>query len=87
MRFPLADGGGGDLETIARLNKMRQYVLSIERGTSTLAITQTLVGTALKPAVFRWSETDAILYALAVGARPPRDLAYLDEQHGPAVLP
>lgn len=46
-----------------------------------------LVGTALEPAMFRWSETDAILYALGVGARPPDELDLLDEHRGPAVLP
>ena len=36
---------------------------------------------------FSWDQTDVILYALGVGARPPDELALLDEACGPAVLP
>lgn len=50
-------------------------------------LSEALVGTALAPTTYRWSETDAILYALGVGARPPDELGLLDEQRGPAVLP
>jgi len=45
------------------------------------------VGTALRPTTFAWDETDVILYALGVGARPPAELALLNEACGPAVLP
>jgi len=36
--------------------------------------------------IWTWDERDAILYALAVGARPATDLAYLSERCGPSVL-
>lgn len=45
------------------------------------------VGTALDPTTFTWTESDAVLYALGVGARPPEELALLDEHCGPTVLP
>jgi len=45
------------------------------------------VGTLLDPTTFVWTETDTILYALGVGARPPDELRLLDERRGPAVLP
>lgn len=34
-----------------------------------------------------WTLKDTLLYAVSVGARPPQDLRYLYEKHGPAVLP
>lgn len=52
-----------------------------------LSVTEAAVGTALKPVDFAWSETDAILYALGVGARPPEELDLIDEHRGPTVLP
>ena len=52
-----------------------------------MPLTADLVGTALAPTTFEWSATDAILYALGVGARPPHELPLLDETKGPAVLP
>ncbi|OBH90225.1 MULTISPECIES: MaoC/PaaZ C-terminal domain-containing protein [unclassified Mycobacterium] len=45
------------------------------------------VGTALPPSTFRWDDTDVILYALGVGARPPAELRMLNEACGPDVLP
>jgi acyl dehydratase len=51
------------------------------------ALSNDLVGTELAPTTFRWRDTDVILYALGVGARPPDELHLLDEQRGPAVLP
>ncbi|MCF6390544.1 MaoC family dehydratase N-terminal domain-containing protein [Mycobacterium sp. MBM] len=52
-----------------------------------LTLTADAVGTRLDPTTFAWTETDVILYALGVGARPPGELALLDEKHGPGVLP
>jgi acyl dehydratase len=52
-----------------------------------ITLSDDLVGTVLEPTDFRWSDTDVILYALGVGARPPEELELLDEHHGPAVLP
>lgn len=46
------------------------------------------IGFALEPTTFSWSETDTILYALGVGARPPTETHLLDETRGgPGVLP
>lgn len=50
-------------------------------------LSDALVGTELAPATFRWTDTDVILYALGVGARPPDELKLLDEHRGPATLP
>ena len=36
-----------------------------------MTLSDALVGTALAPTTFRWTDTDVILYALGVGARPP----------------
>lgn len=44
-----------------------------------------LVGHALDPIEWSWSDRDVILYALSVGARLPGDLAYLYERDGPVV--
>lgn len=55
--------------------------------TTPATLSNNLVGASLAPTTFRWEETDAILYALGVGARPPEELALLDEHRGPAVLP
>ncbi|MBX7448892.1 hypothetical protein GR927_12905 [Mycolicibacterium sp. 3033] len=52
-----------------------------------MALSESSVGTDLPVVTYRWDPTDAIVYALGVGARPPTDLAYLNEAHGPAVLP
>lgn len=52
-----------------------------------MTLTAEAVGTPLDPTTFSWTETDVILYALGVGARPPAELALLDETRGPAVLP
>jgi len=49
-----------------------------------------LVGLELGPVEHRWSERDAILYALGIGARHPRDLELLYERAspiGPRVAP
>lgn len=45
------------------------------------------LGATLAPATLRWDATDAILYALGVGARPPAELDLVYEERGPAVLP
>jgi acyl dehydratase len=55
--------------------------------TAPVTLSDSLVGTELAPTNFRWTETDVLLYALGVGARPPRELQLLDERRGPAVLP
>ncbi|WP_185976229.1 MaoC/PaaZ C-terminal domain-containing protein [Mycolicibacterium sp. 018/SC-01/001] len=52
-----------------------------------MALSENSVGTDLPVVTYRWEPTDAIVYALGVGARPPADLGYLNEAHGPAVLP
>ncbi|MED5810881.1 MaoC/PaaZ C-terminal domain-containing protein [Mycolicibacterium sp. 050232] len=52
-----------------------------------MTLTTAAVGTALDPTTFTWTPTEAILYALGVGARPPDELSLLDEHQGPAVLP
>ncbi len=52
-----------------------------------MTLTAQAVGTTLDPTTFAWTETDVILYALGVGARPPAELRLLDEAGGPAVLP
>jgi acyl dehydratase len=52
-----------------------------------LTLSDAMVGTALAPTTFQWTEKDVILYALGVGARPPDELRLLDEHYGPAVLP
>ncbi|WP_445148746.1 MaoC/PaaZ C-terminal domain-containing protein [Baekduia sp. Peel2402] len=49
------------------------------------AIGPALVGHALDPIEWSWTDRDVILYALSVGARLPGDLAYLYERDGPAV--
>ncbi len=50
-------------------------------------LSDSLVGIPMAATTFSWDETDAILYALGVGARPPGELDLLDEHRGPAVLP
>ncbi len=52
-----------------------------------MALSDSAVGTELPPSTFRWGETDVILYALGVGARPPSELRLLNEACGPDVLP
>ena len=52
-----------------------------------MPLSAALVGTPLAPTAFSWDATDAIVYALGVGARPPEELTLLDESRGPAVLP
>jgi acyl dehydratase len=49
------------------------------------AIGPALVGHALDPIEWAWTDRDVILYALSVGARLPGDLAYLYERDGPVV--
>lgn len=50
-------------------------------------ITSALVGYEFAREVWSWEPAQTILYALGVGAAPPRDLALLYEGAGPAVLP
>ncbi len=52
-----------------------------------MPVTEAVIGKTLDPVRFAWTETDAILYALGVGARPPEELDLIDERRGPAVLP
>ncbi|MEB4212176.1 MaoC/PaaZ C-terminal domain-containing protein [Mycobacterium sp. 94-17] len=52
-----------------------------------MVLSDSVVGIALRPTTFQWDQTDVILYALGVGARPPAELALLNEACGPAVLP
>ncbi|WP_156613576.1 MaoC family dehydratase [Mycobacterium sp. 852002-51961_SCH5331710] len=55
--------------------------------TASATLSASMVGTTLAPTTYRWTETDCILYALGVGARPPAERQLLDEHCGPAVLP
>ncbi|MFV1364036.1 MaoC/PaaZ C-terminal domain-containing protein [Mycolicibacterium elephantis] len=55
--------------------------------TARATLSPAAVGTRLPPTTHRWTPTDAILYALGVGARPPAERHLLDEHVGPAVLP
>jgi acyl dehydratase len=66
----------------------RTYIVNpfYEKG-GAVTLSDSIVGTALSPATFEWDQTDVILYALGVGARPPAELALLNEACGPAVLP
>lgn len=52
-----------------------------------MAISTDLIGAKLPGATYQWDPDDAIVYALGVGARPPGELALIDETRGPAVLP
>lgn len=52
-----------------------------------MILSDALVGTPLGPTTFTWTDSDVMLYALGVGARPPEEVALLDEHRGPAVLP
>ncbi|UXA19226.1 MaoC/PaaZ C-terminal domain-containing protein [Mycobacterium sp. SMC-4] len=52
-----------------------------------MALTTDVVGTVVDPTTYRWTETEAILYALGVGARPPDELRLLNEHGELAVLP
>jgi acyl dehydratase len=58
-----------------------------EVGVELFTIGANLVGRDLPCADFSWDTRDVILYALGVGATPPEELSYLDEQQGPLVLP
>lgn len=52
-----------------------------------MGLTKDLIGTRLPAITYSWGPDQTILYALGVGARPPEDLAYLDETRGPSVVP
>ena len=52
-----------------------------------MAISNELIGARLPGTTFSWERDDTILYALGVGARPPRELDLLYETRGPVVLP
>lgn len=52
-----------------------------------MALSNDLIGTALPPTTLEWDDREVMLYALGVGARPPRELTLLDESKGPDVLP
>jgi acyl dehydratase len=52
-----------------------------------VTLTASVVGTDLASTTFTWNDSDVILYALGVGARPPAEVALLNEQNGPAALP
>jgi acyl dehydratase len=52
-----------------------------------MSISPATVGTELPSATLNWDETDAILYALGVGACPPAELAVLHEGGEFVVLP
>ena len=46
-----------------------------------------LVGVEFAPVNISWNEKDTMLYALGVGAKPTKELAFLYEGKGPLVLP
>ena len=50
-------------------------------------ISNNIVGLTFDPLDFQWGSRDVILYALGVGATPPKDLDYVYESKGPRVLP
>jgi acyl dehydratase len=50
-------------------------------------ISDKIVGLTFDPTDFQWGSRDVILYALGVGATPPKDLDYVYEGKGPRVLP
>jgi acyl dehydratase len=50
-------------------------------------VSEVLIGRQLKSTRWSWGPEEAMLYALGVGAEPDRDLAFLYEGAGPAVLP
>jgi hypothetical protein len=50
-------------------------------------ISDKIVGLTFDPTDFQWGQRDVILYALGVGATPPKDLDYVYEGKGPRVLP
>lgn len=56
---------------------------------ASLPVSTGLSGRELAPIDWSWTPQQTILYALGVGAQPPRDLPLLDESdgEGPAVLP
>jgi acyl dehydratase len=51
-----------------------------------MAISTELIGAQLAPVTHHWDDREVLLYALGVGARPPRDQAVLDEHDGLEVL-
>lgn len=50
-------------------------------------ISADLAGEELPALEWTWGESDVLLYALGLGAAPPRDLDYVYEGRGPLVLP
>lgn len=46
-----------------------------------------LVGLEFEPVRRTWTDTEVMLYAVGVGARPPKDLDFIYEGRGPKVLP
>lgn len=50
-------------------------------------ISPALVGRRFSVPPLAWAEKDVLLYALAVGAKPARELDFLYEARGPKVLP
>lgn len=52
-----------------------------------LKVDERLIGHEFEPQRWSWTEHDAILYALGVGARVETDLDFLYERRGPLVLP
>ncbi len=51
------------------------------------AISADLVGLKFAPVPVKWSDNDVMLYALAVGATPEKDLEYVYEGKGPKAIP
>ena len=51
------------------------------------AISADLVGLKFAPVPVNWSDNDVMLYALAVGATPEKDLDYVYEGKGPKAIP
>lgn len=51
------------------------------------AISADLIGLRFDPVPVQWSDKDVMLYALAVGATPDKDLDYVYEGKGPKTIP
>jgi acyl dehydratase len=52
-----------------------------------MPISGDLVGLSVDPIAHTWTERDVMLYALGIGCRPPDDLDFIYEGHGPKVVP
>ena len=51
------------------------------------AISTNLVGLEFEPVPVKWNDNDIMLYNIAVGCTPDKDLDFLYEGKGPKVVP